>query len=477
MPDGKPEIIIIGGGPGGYAAAFHAARSGARATLVEKGCLGGVCLHTGCIPTKTLLASALALETARRLAEFGIKADPSCHFAPDMSAVLTRKEKIRDTLRVGLEKTCASLNIRLVRGRAGLIAGGALVVSDDGSTERLSADAIILANGSKILELPSLPLDHQRVLSSDDALNLADVPRRLLVVGGGVIGCEMAFIFREFGAEVVIVEGLNRLLPLDSVDEEVSRLLLREAKKRRITAITAATVQRLTHAESGVRCLVGPSPFVPEAAGQVREIEADAVLVAVGRAPATEGLNLETVGVSTDSRGWIVTDERMRTSVPGIYAVGDALGPKRPMLAHTAAAEGICAVNSILGRNVVMDYSVIPSAVFTSPEIAAVGMTGAQAAAQGINARASQTLFRVLGKAQAMNELPGFFKLICEEGSGRLLGAHIVGARASDIVAEAALALRKGLTAADIAGTVHAHPTLAEGLCEAAQAWLDATKL
>lgn len=465
------HIIIIGAGPGGCAAAFHAARSGARVTLVEKESLGGTCLHSGCIPTKSLRASASALETARRLSEFGISAPGASAFAADMAAVLARKEKIRANLCAGLEKTCASLKIRLVRGRAEFRTGRHLLAHTDGGTEKLSGDAAIIAVGSKIQDLQAVPLDHRRILNSDDALNLTHIPPRLLVVGGGVVGCELAFIFRALGAEVTIVEGLSRLLPIDSVDGEISRLLLREAKKRGIAVLTEKTVRKATVAGTGVTCAIGPSPLAGDAAGQATEVEADAVLVAVGRSPSVEGLNLEGAGVRTDARGWIIAEETMRAA-DGVYAVGDALGPGRPMLAHTAAAEGLCAVDNCLGKKTVMDYTAIPSAIFTSPEIGVVGLSQAQAQSRGIRARASVAQYRELGKSHAMGELPGFFKLLCREEDGKVMGAHIIGEHATDIVAEAALAVRNGLTAADIARTVHAHPTLAEGLYEAARAWL-----
>ncbi|MDR2744180.1 MAG: dihydrolipoyl dehydrogenase [Desulfovibrio sp.] len=467
-----PHIIIVGAGPGGYAAAFHAARSGARVTLVEKNQMGGTCLHTGCIPTKTIHASARALETAGRLAEFGIAAENASVFAVDMAAVMARKEKVRTTLRAGLEKTCAALRIRLARGQAELRAGRGVLVRTDGGTEPLAGDAVILAPGSRALNLPALPVDHNRILHSDDILNLDYIPHRLLVVGGGVIGCELAFIFRAFGAEVTIVEALNRLLPLDPVDEEVSRLLLREAKKRGIAVLTAKTVCNAVIGENGVKCALAPSPFAEKAAGQSADVEADIVLVAAGRSPDAEGLNLEAAGVATDAKGWIIADAAMRASVGGIYAVGDALGPRRPMLAHTATAEGLCAADNCLGKKAVMNYGIIPSAIFTSPEIGVVGLSEAQANGQGIRTRSSLVPYRELGKSHAMGELPGFFKLVCEEKTGRILGAHIIGAHAADIVAEAALAVQCGLTAADIAHTVHAHPTLAEGLHEAARAWI-----
>jgi dihydrolipoamide dehydrogenase len=467
-------MTIIGAGPGGYTAAFAAARAGARVTLVERDRLGGTCLNNGCIPTKTIKASAEALESAGRLAEFGVQALEGAlpGFRADMPAIVARKERVCGILRGGLEKTCAALKIRLLRGRAELSGGlGVLVHNQDGTTNA-DAEAILLAPGSRPLELPALPVDHTRIISSDDALRLDRVPSRLLVVGGGVIGCELAFLFRAFGSEVTIVEGLSRLLPLPSVDEDISSLLRREAKKRGIRVEASRVVQRAERKGDSVLCTLAPSPFVEGSAGPETQREADVVLVAVGRSPATSGLGLDKAGVETDARGWIRADPGMRTTAPGIYAVGDILGPSRVMLAHAASAEALCAVANCLGEKRTLEYRSIPSAIFTSPEIGVVGLSEAQAREQGLSARSGVFPFRELGKAQAMGELPGLFKLVCEEPGGKVLGAAIAGAHATDLIAEAALAVARGLSVMDIARTVHAHPTLAEGLYEAAAIWM-----
>lgn len=468
------NITIIGAGPGGYIAAFDAARRGASVTLVEKADIGGTCLNWGCIPTKTIKASAEALETAKRLGEFGIVPTEGelSRFKADMAAIVARKEKVRKVLCGGLEKTCASLKIRLLRGQAELGVGRTVLVHGADGTEEIASDAVILATGSKVLDLPSLPVDHQYIINSDDALNLDHVPARMVIVGGGVIGCELAFIFRAFGAEVTVVEGLDRLLPIPSVDEDMSRLLQREAKKHGLKVELAKTVKSATVSDGKVTCVLAPSPFVPGASGAETTIETDMVLVAVGRTPNSAGLKLAEAGVEMDARGWIKADGGMRTAAEGIYAIGDALGPARVMLAHVASAEGLCAVANCYGENRTLDYSVIPAGIFTSPEIGTVGLSESEARALGLAVRCQVFQFRELGKAQAMGELPGMFKLVCEEGSGRILGVHIAGAHATDLIAEAALAMQKGMTAADIAHTIHAHPTLAEGVYEAAEGWL-----
>lgn len=457
------KLTIIGGGPGGYTAAFAAAKAGAEVTLIERAHLGGTCLHTGCIPTKTLRSSADALDTVARLKEFGIAG--GCDAVPDMPAIVARKRKVAATLQTGLEKAAAQLKVRVVRGEAALVNAGLVkVASADGDLE-IAGDRVILATGSSPLELPSLPVDHRLILSSDDALELQAVPEHLVVVGGGVIGCELAFIFRAFGAKVTVVEGQGRLLPLPSVDGEISRLLLREMKKKGIAVELSRTVSRVVPCDGGSTVEIAP---FPAGTGDARVLSASAVCVTVGRVPNTAGL--AGAGIALDPRGWIVVDDALETSVPGVYAIGDVTGPRRIMLAHMAVAEAHTAVHNILHpenrKN--QPYAVVPSAIFTSPEIGDVGLTEEQAREQGIAVRTAVFQFRELGKAQAMGALSGLFKIVAEEDTGKLLGVHIAGAHASDLIAEAALALQKGCTARDLFETIHAHPTLSEGLYEAA---------
>jgi dihydrolipoamide dehydrogenase len=464
------SIVIIGAGPGGYTAAFAAARAGAEVTLVESGPVGGTCLNSGCIPTKTFKVSAEAMEMSRRLGEFGIVCDAQSRV--DMAAVVARKEKVGQVLRNGLEKSCEALKITLLRGKAELQGNGIIeVTASDGGKTTIRGDSIIIATGSSSLNLQSLPVDHLRIFNSDDALNFTTVPERLMIVGGGVIGCELAFIYRTFGSKVILVEAQDRLLPLPSVDEELSKLILRESKKHGIITELGKTAQSVSMDQDGtLKVTLGPSPFVDKAAPQstAAEYQTDAVLVTVGRVPNTKGLGLEKAGVTVDAKGWIIVDDHMRTSAPSIYAVGDVLGPVKIMLAHVAAVEGLCAVKNCLGQDAAMDYSIVPSGIFTMPEIGTVGLSEAEAKAKGFSIRTSLFQFRALGKSQAMGELTGVFKLICDAETGRLLGAHIAGARATDLIAEAALAIRMKATAEDLANTIHAHPTLAEGIYEAA---------
>ena len=457
------KLTIIGAGPGGYSAAFAAAKAGVDVTLVERAKLGGTCLHTGCIPTKTLRSSADVLEMSGRLAEFGITGE--CALKADMPAIVNRKRKVTATLQTGLEKTCAQLKVRVVYGKAELVSAKLVRVTTAEGMEEVESDNVIIATGSSPLELPALPVDHARVLSSDDALELQAVPASLIIVGGGVIGCELAFIYRAFGSKVTVVEGQNRVLPLPSVDEEISRLLQREMKKKGIAVELSHTVSRVTPCDGGAAVEIAP---FPTGAGDSRVLNASAVCVTVGRVPNTAGL--AEAGIALDQRGWIVVDDTLETSVPGVYAIGDVTGPRRIMLAHMAAAEAHTAVHNILHpeKKKVQSYTVVPSAIFTSPEIGDVGLTEEQAREQGIAARSAVFQFRELGKAQAMGALSGLFKIVAEEGTGKLLGVHIAGAHASDLIAEATFALQKGCTAWDLFETIHAHPTLSEGLYEAA---------
>lgn len=466
------RITIIGAGPGGYSAAFDVAKHGAQVTLIESTWLGGTCLNCGCIPTKTLKASAEAFETVCHAQDFGISIDGS--FKIDMPTVINRKKRVTDTLRGGLEKTCAQLKINLIYG-VGKVINASLVevTKNDGSVEKVDSDAVIIATGSSTLNLPNLLIDHKFILSSDDALELDHVPSSLIIVGGGVIGCELAFIYQAFGSKVTLVEGLDRVLPVPSVDEEMSKIIQREMKKASIKVELCRTVQKCEILSSSVKAHIGASPFltnIPVTAQKDDILEASAVIVAVGRVPNTQGLGLEDANIETDTRGFIVVNEYLETNVSGIFAIGDVLGPAKIMLAHMAVMEGLIVAQNCLSMTdkKAVDYSIVPSGIFVSPEVGTVGLTENQAKEQGFDVSVSLVQFRELGKAQAMGALPGVFKLIADKKNGKLLGAHIAGAHATDLIAELTLALQLGATIEDIAKTIHPHPTLSEGIFEAA---------
>ncbi|CAO0823981.1 Dihydrolipoyl dehydrogenase [Desulfarculales bacterium] len=466
------RLTVIGAGPGGYQAAVRAAQLGASVNLVEATQVGGTCLHWGCIPTKTLQTSALALLAARRLGEFGINLQGN--LSPDLGAIMARKDQVVGLQALGLEKLFQAHGIRLLRGRGRLLAPDLVGVElNAGGGEELASDRVILATGSRPANLPGLKRDGRLVLNSDDVLSLKEIPTSICIVGGGVVGCELACILAALGSRVIIVEALNRLLPLPSLDTEVSKLLLREMKKQRITVHTGWVIAAMEPDGAGLRLTLTPSPLLdPPAAGQPLELRVNRVLVSVGRALNSANLGLEQAGVTLDQRGGVVVDEHLQTTASGVFALGDLLGAGRPMLAHMAGAEALVAAANALGGTEVVDYRVVPAVAFTMPEVAWVGLSPEQAQTRGQEALSAVFSCRLLGKSQAMSEIAGQCKLVYEPGSLRLLGAHLIGPHASDLIHECALACRLGATVADLAHTIHAHPTLSEGLHEAAKAVL-----
>ena len=467
------RITILGAGSGGYTAAIRAAHLGAEVTVVENDSIGGTCLNWGCIPTKTLRASAEALSTANRLSEFGITAGGS--FSPDMAAIMARKDKVVKTLVGGIAALFKSNKIRLIKGRGTVLSPSRVSVEtpDNGMVEA-EGDKLILATGTKVMGLPDLPLDGQDVISSDDALQLEEVPEEIVIVGGGVVGSEFAFILDALGSKVTVVEALDRILPLPSIDGEISRTLQREMKKKKVPFHVNKTVANTSKdADGKISVTLGPSPFLSEITEKDRkpvELSVDKILVCVGREYNTAGLGLERVGVQVDARGWIPVNDRLETNIPGIYAVGDILGPEKIMLAHVASTEAMVAAENCLGADRVMDYRVVPSGVFTFPEIASVGLSEEQAKDRGMQYRTDSFDFRALGKSQAMGEIAGRIKIISGLEDGGILGVHLIGPHATDLVAEAALAMQVKATVRDLAETIHLHPSLSEGLMEAAHA-------
>ncbi len=469
------KIVIIGAGPGGYMAAFAAAKKGAEVIIVESDLLGGTCLNYGCIPTKTLKSSAEALEKAHNLNSFGIVGLGEAR--ADMPAIIQRKNNVSGVLRSGLEKTCAKLKITVISGQGQIINPNLVSIHKaDGEIIEINTDYILIATGSKSMELPALKTDHKYILSSNDALELNYIPKSMIIVGGGVIGCELAGIYAAFGTEVTIVEGLDRLLPIASIDLEMSKILQREMKKAGIKQELYRIVSAYNIEQNKVIAKLAPSPFlteIPKSAMAEVNIEADVIVVAAGRVPNTDGLGLEKVGVLTDNKGWIITNDYYETNIPNIFAIGDILGPSKIMLAHVAYAEGINVIDNILeGTKKSANYAVVPSGIFTAPEIACVGLSEQQAKEKSIDVDCPIFQFRELGKAQAMGELPGCFKLVIEKSTSLVLGCHIAGAHATDLIAEATLAIQMGATAQQIAHTIHAHPTLAEGLFEITHNWM-----
>lgn len=448
------RIAVLGGGPGGYVAALKAAQLGAQVTVIEESEVGGTCLNRGCIPTKTLIASTEALHRARNLPDYGIDLNGSV--SPNLQKIMERKDKVVSTQVKGIRALFRSWGVTLIEGRGRLLDPGRVEVEKkDGSRDALDADKIIIATGSRPAQIPAFPFDGKSIFSSDDAVMIREIPRSILIIGAGVIGSEFACIFSELGTEVTMVEMLQRALSTEDV--EVSELLEREFKKKKIKLVTGAGVTKVQQGQEGLHAFLSDG----------REIVTEKILVSVGRDMNSDNIGLEALGIGKGKRGEIIVDDKMETNVRGVYAIGDVVGGM--LLAHKASKEGIIAAHNACGKEARIDYSVVPAAIFTSPEIASVGLREHQAAERGVDIRVGRFHYRALGKAHAAGEITGFFKILADAATDRVLGAHIMGAHASDLIHEVVLAMKAGLKAKDIAETVHAHPTFSEGIMEASE--------
>lgn len=446
------NIAVIGSGPGGYVAALKAAQLGAKVTVIEDNELGGTCLNCGCIPTKTLTASAEILNKVRNLGDFGI--DLEGEIKVDLAKIIDRKDRVVSTMIKGIGSLFKSWSIELIRGRGRLTSKKeVLVTKKDGTTTTVKADRIILATGSRPAEIANFPFDGNRILSSTDALSLREIPKSIIIIGAGVIGCEFACILRELGSEVTIVEVMPRAISTE--DEEISEILQKEFKKKKIKLLLSVKVVRSEVNDKEVRVYLEDGS----------ELVAERLLVSIGRAFNVEDLGLEEVGIERGSRGEIKVNSRMRTNIEDIYAVGDVTGGI--LLAHVASKEGIVAAYNACGIDREIDYTVVPSAIFTSPEIGSVGLREQQCRERGIAYRVGRFQFRGLGKAHAIGEINGMVKVIADANTDRILGVHIIGPHASDLIHEGALAMFKGITAKELGNMIHAHPTLSEALMEA----------
>lgn len=449
------DLLVIGAGPGGYVAAIRAAQLGLRVACVEEhAALGGTCLRVGCIPSKALLESSERYREAKEeLAKHGVTVSG---VSLDLPAMMRRKEAVVKANTDGLNYLFKKHAIRRYQGRGEIIAPGQVVVHGPEGAQTLEAERILIATGSKPATLPGVALDGEVIGTSTEALSYPAVPEHLVVIGAGIIGLELGSVWRRLGAQVTVVEVLERILP--GIDGEIANEAQRLFAKQGLTFKLGSRVQGARRdGERAVVTLAGAEP-----------LEADRVLVAVGRVPNTEGLGLANVGVKVDGRGRIVVDERYQTNVAGIYAIGDVIGGA--MLAHEAADEGVACVEGMVTGYAHVDYASIPAVVYTEPEIAAVGKTEEQLKEEGIRYRKGVFPYQANGRARAMGLTEGKAKILADADTDRLLGVHIIGARAGDLIAEAAAALAFGASSEDLARVSHAHPTLAEVLKEAALA-------
>ena len=455
------DLIVIGTGPGGYVCAIRAAQLGLKTAVVERrSTFGGTCLNVGCIPSKALLhASELYEEAGHSFAQMGIKVGkPSV----DLAALLTYKEQNVDGNVKGVDFLFKKNKIEAFHGAGRIVAPGKVEVKGtDGKTQTLETKNIVIATGSDVARLNGIDIDEKRIVSSTGALELAKVPEKLLVVGAGIIGLELGSVWRRRGAQVTIVEFLDHILP--GIDSEVARQFHRLQQKQGIAFKLSSKVTAIDASGKTLKVKVEPA-----AGGPAETIEADIVLVAIGRVPYTEGLGLEAAGVKKDNRGRVVVDPHFRTNVAGIYAIGDVIAG--PMLAHKAEDEGVAAAEVIAGQAGHVNYDVIPNVVYTSPEIASVGKTEEELKAAGVVYQVGKFPFSANARARANLATDGFVKILADAKTDRVLGVHILGPDAEAMIAEAAIAMEFGASSEDIARTCHAHPTLSEAVKEAALA-------
>lgn len=456
------HIAILGAGPGGYVAAIRAAQLGARVTVIEQQALGGVCLNWGCIPSKALLSVIELGDKLKKADDLGILLPGPPRY--DLARMVARKNKVVASLVKGIATLFNAWKIDVVEGRGTLVDSRTIAVTaKDGSQRQVQADAIVIATGSSWPNLSQFPIDGNTIITSKQALDLESVPPRMIILGAGVEGCECASLFSGLGAQVTMVELQSVVLPLE--DEEVSVLMARELKKRGVDVRTGTTIQDVQVRDGLV-------------AAQLKDgstVEAEMLLVSIGRGFQSRDIGAEKAGVALGRRGEILVDDKMETNVPGIYAIGDVVG--KAMLAHVASAQGKVAVENIMGHPAKIRYDVIPAGIFTLPEVGRVGLTERQAREQAQAAghdpeqviQVGRFRYAALGKAQATGDITGLFKVIADAATGKLLGAHIVGAHAADLIHEAALAMETGATVSQIAHMIHAHPTLAEGFVEAVE--------
>ncbi len=450
----ETETLVVGAGPGGYVAAIRAAQLGQKVTIVEKGNLGGVCLNVGCIPSKALISAGHRYEIATHSQDMGIFAE---NVKVDFSKVQEWKAGVVKKLTSGVEGLLKGNKVEIVRGEAYFVDENTVRVMTENSAQTYKFKNAIIATGSRPIELPTFKFS-KRVLDSTGALNLPEIPKSMVVIGGGYIGTELGTAYANFGTKITILEGADEIL--SGFEKQMSAVVRRRLKKKGVDVFTNALAKGVEEREDGVTVTF-------EVNGETKTIDAEYVLVTVGRRPNTEEMGLEQIGIKMTERGLIEIDKQYRTSVPNIYAIGDVVAG--PPLAHKASYEGKIAAEAIAGHPSEIDYLAIPAVVFSDPECASVGYFEKQAIEEGIDVITAKFPFGANGRALALNEADGFLKLVLTKDDGVIIGAQIVGPNASDMIAELGLAIEAGMTAEDIAMTIHAHPTLGEITMEAAE--------
>jgi dihydrolipoamide dehydrogenase len=458
------DVVVIGAGTGGYVAAIRAAQLGKKVAVVEKQkALGGTCLIWGCIPTKALLEHAHALKIIQNAREWGVTI-PAGAPAIDMTQVHSRKDKVVNGLTKGIEFLFKKNKIDWVKGTARLAGKGKVDVFE-GDKQTLDAKEIIVATGSAPRSVPGIDIDRKRIITSDEAIHLKELPKSLLILGSGAVGVEFASIFRRFGSEVTVIELLPRLVPVE--DEAVSAELEKSFKKQGIKSLTGTKVTKAAVTPKGVDI----EAEMPD--GKVQKLSAEILLVATGRGPVTTDLGAEEIGLEMQ-KGYVKVDQMYRTSVPNVSAIGDVItlgDPGHPQLAHVSSAEGIVVAERLAGHEVrTLNYEHVPGCTYCDPEIGSVGITEAEAKKRGYDVAIGAFPFGVLGRAKMAGETEGFVKIVVDKKYDEVLGVHMIGPRSTELVAEAVLALRLECTAEELIRTIHAHPTFSEAVGEAAHA-------
>ncbi|HYC12570.1 MAG TPA: dihydrolipoyl dehydrogenase [Nitrososphaerales archaeon] len=451
----QADVVVVGAGPGGYVCAIRAAQLGLRTIVVESDKLGGECVNYGCIPSKSLITVSRLYDKVKEGEKFGLVAP---RLTVDFAQMQKWKSEVIEKLVGGVEFLLKGNNVTIIMGEAELVTRGKVKVTVGEEVEEIETRYVVIATGTRSVQLPGLEFDGKIVIGSREALELTDAPARLLVVGGGAIGLEFASMYQKLGSDVTIVEIMDQLMP--GSDPEVVRVVQRKLESRGVKVHLQSKVLSVSKTDHGATVAV-------ETPTGGFLLEVDKVLVSVGRRPRTEKMNLGPLGVLTSKEGYIQTNNRMQTNVEGIYAIGDVRGP--PLLAHKASKEGVVAAECIAGKPSAADWKVIPDAVFCDPEVASVGLTESRALQVGYNIKKSRFQFAALGRAQSTGEPEGFVKVVSKAEDGLVLGVQIVGPDASNLISEVALAIEMGATVEDIALTIHPHPTLPEAIMEASE--------
>lgn len=453
MEDKKKQLIIIGGGPAGYVSAIRAGQLGLKVLLIEKERLGGVCLNVGCIPSKALITIAREFEKLKSLETIGIKAKIESF---DWQSIQAWKNSIVNRLISGVSQLCKGSGVEIIFGRAEIINDKEIKIMKDSEEQIFEYENLIIATGSKPIQLKELSIDHKYILDSSDVLNIQEIPKQLLIIGGGYIGIELGSVLARFGCKIIVVEMMPQILP--GVDKDLVRVLERKLKKLGFEIKINSTVSGIEKRDNTLIATI-------KSEGKEEKLEVEKILLSVGRKPDTEGFGLEKINISLNEKGFIKINEKLQTNKNNIYAIGDVAGA--PLLAHKAFKEGEIAAEVIAGKPSLIDYRCVPAVIYTEPEIALVGLSEQEAKAQNREVIVGRFPFAANGRALALQENEGFVKIIADKETHEILGVNIIGPNASELISEAALAIEMGAAAEDIAFTIHPHPTLSEALMEA----------